>query len=87
MSICLFPSTVSAQCGDLQQELYFLVSLLHSVDQIKVGSGDHEPTWVELANLWEGELVPPAAMVFWYNSDTTTISWWVCPTGDYYEEL
>lgn len=87
MTLCTYDSSIMATCPDLQTELIMFVGLLGQVDQLKIGSGDHEPTWVELAALWEGCLVPPAAMVFWYNSSTSIITWWFNPTGDYDEKL
>jgi len=87
MTICDYSQNIEITCTNLQAELLNFLRLLPALDQIKVGSGDHEPTWTELSGLWDGCLTPPASMVFWHNTDTDTVSWWVSPIGDYYEEI
>lgn len=87
MTLCNFDSNAPKTCPELQEYLSLLIAVLTPVDQLKTGSGDHEPTWAELADLWEGCLVPKASMVFWHNTDTDIVSWWFNPTGDYYEEF
>lgn len=87
MTLCDLTENIPTGCPELQDFLQQLIVLLSFADHIKSGSGDHEPTWAELSALWEGCIVPPASFVFWYNTDSTYISWWFNPTGSYYEEL
>lgn len=84
---CGLREYIATNCGDFQEELSMLVTLLAPYEQIKVGSGNHEPTWVELSDLWGGCAAPEGAMVFWHNTLTDIVSWWVSPTGDSYEAL
>lgn len=86
MTICNLDSQyVPASCPDLQLYLVQIMEVLSQIDQLKYGSGTDEPTWQNLHDLWGGCAVPAAAMVVWHNTTTDIISWWVCPTGDYYE--
>lgn len=83
--ICTYDTSFSGSCPDMQVELGMFIGLLSTVDQIKFSAGDHEPTWEELAALWDGAAVPANSFVFWENTNTSILSWWFNPTGDCYE--
>lgn len=82
---CEFENNISFACGEFQEDLRAFVNAVKKFDQIRTGSGDHEPTVGELSVLWGECLAPPGAIVFWENTSAGTVTLWICPDGDYYD--
>lgn len=85
--VCNLNTLLATRCGDLQSDLVRMVNYVALMEQIKVRTASHDPTWYELGELWGGEPVPPASMVLWYNTVSAEVSLWFTATGDRYMEL